>query len=300
MSHLSKTRSDGFTLIELITVIIVLGVVSVGISGFIRTGVEIYTDTTERDQLLGNSRFLVERLNRELRMAVPNSIRVKNNPADTIQCIEFVPAKWVSFYTTLPKRPDTSDTVTIVEIADNPAGYQVSNGDFAIVYPTNSNDVYNVYNNKRRQITACVDGYSNGDNDCNNAPDPNDDEHTAKLTVVAPPSTPSVPSTTAAFDDHSPASRLYFVTEVISYCLRGDSDEIYRHQGNIFNIDQLAYDSGGVLMAENMVNTISSQPPFQVIEPSLARNGLVQMLFRFELNEEIVNYSNEVHIPNVP
>lgn len=276
----------GFTLIELITVIIVLGVVSVGISGFIRTGVDIYTDVSERDQLLGNSRFVVERLNRELRMAVPNSIRVKNNTANSIQCIEFVPAKWVTFYTTLPKLPDTNNEVTIVEIAGNSAGYQVNKGDFAVVYPTQSNDIYNLASNKKREITACTDY----DGDCNNLADPLDPERTAKLTV------------TSAFADHSPASRLYFVSETISYCLRDIDNTMYRHQSDTFTDIQETYTTGGTLMTKNLINhlDLAEQQPFRIINASLTRNALVQILLTFELNEEIINYSNKVHIPNVP
>jgi len=286
MTRRIKATCKGFTLIELITVIIVLGVVSVGISGFIRTGVDIYSDVSERDQLLGNSRFFVERLNRELRMAVPNSIRVANNAANTIQCIEFVPAKWVTFYTSLPKIPDPSTAVTVVEIAGNPAGYQVDNGDFAVVYPTQSSDVYNLDNNKRQEITACTDS----DGNCNNLADPSDTERTAELTV------------TAAFTDYSPASRLYFVTETVSYCLRGIENKVYRHQSNIFNDVQDIYTTGGVLMADNLINNLglAEQQAFRIIDASLTRNALVQMLLTFELNEEIINYSNEVHIPNVP
>ena len=286
MTRRIKATCKGFTLIELITVIIVLGVVSVGISGFIRTGVDIYSDVSERDQLLGNSRFFVERLNRELRMAVPNSIRVANNPANTIQCIEFVPANWVTFYTSLPKAPDLSTAVTVVEIAGNPAGYQVNNGDFAVVYPTQSSDVYNLGNNKRQEITACTDS----DGNCNNVADPSDTERTAELTI------------TAAFADYSPASRLYFATETVSYCLRDIDNKVYRHQSNIFNDVQDIYTTGGVLMAENLMNNLglAEQQAFRVIAASLTRNALVQVLLTFELNEEIVNYSNEVHIPNVP
>jgi MSHA biogenesis protein MshO len=288
MTRYSASKTKGFTLVELITVIIVLGVVSVGISGFIRAGVDIYSDVSERDQLLGNSRFFVERLNRELRMAVPNSIRVTNNQANTIQCIEFVPAKWVTFYTTLPKIPDPSKVVTVVEIAGNPAGYQVNNGHFAVVYPTQNSDIYNLGNNKRQQITACTDG----DGDCNNLPDPLDTERTAELTV------------TAAFADYSPASRLYFVSETISYCLHDIDNKVYRHQSDTFDEMQTIYNStdGGVLMAENLINDLdlADQQPFRIINASLTRNALVQMLLTFELNEEIVNYSNEVHIPNVP
>ena len=92
MSPLGRTTSNGFTLVELVTVIIVLGIVSVGISGFIRTGLDIYSDVTEREQLLGDSRFVVERLNRELRMAVPHSVRVGNNASNDVQSIEILPS----------------------------------------------------------------------------------------------------------------------------------------------------------------------------------------------------------------
>jgi MSHA biogenesis protein MshO len=84
MTNITKATAKGFTLVELVTVIIVLGVVSVGISGFIRTGVQTYSDVIERDQLLGDSRFVVERIHRELRLAIPNSARVTANNAGNI------------------------------------------------------------------------------------------------------------------------------------------------------------------------------------------------------------------------
>ena len=287
MYRLTKAATKGFTLVELVTVIIVLGVVSVGISGFIRTGVEIYTDSTERDQLLGDSRFAVERLTRELRMAVPNSARVKANNSDTIQCIEFIPSEWVSFYTSLSVFPDTSTTATIVEFANNPVGFELNTGDFAIVYPTNiqenNNDVYHLANGKRKEITSCAD--SGTDNSCSTADDP---DGTAKLTI------------TGAFKDHSPASRLYIARKTLSYCAHKNNRSIYRNEGNISE-DQIIYTSG-TLMAENINNdfTNDDEAPFRVYEATLTRNSMVHILLAFERNEEIVNFSSEVHVPNVP
>jgi MSHA biogenesis protein MshO len=278
-----KSSSVGFTLIELITVIIILGVVSVGISGFIRTGMQIYGDVTERDQLLSESRFVVERLNRELRMAVPNSARL--NLQSDVHCLEFVPAKWVTFYTSLPLLPDLSTTVNVVAFADNSEGFVLNTStDYAVVYPTTSDDVYNTANNKRRTIAACIDGGAN--TSCSTDDDPN---NLAQLSV------------NAAFEDSSPASRLYFVRdgEAVSYCVR--DQKIYRHTDSI-NVSQTAYTSGGVLMAENLVNELgeADQQPFKVIEATLTRNGLVQTLLTFEKNDEVVNFNNEVHMPNVP
>lgn len=277
----TKRLAEGFTLIELITVIIVLGVVSVGISGFIRTGVEIYADSTERDQLLGDSRFVMERLNRELRMAIPNSVRVSANNGGTIQCVEFVPSEWVSFYTSLSVDPDTSTNATVVALDSDQYVWQA--GDFAIVYPTNNNEVYDTSLNKRIQITACSDNGT--DSDCSSADDPNG---TAQLTLAS------------AFDDHSPASRLYIARKSVSYCTRSSDGSIYRNEGAITET-QFVYGSG-ILMAENVNNDFNNpdQLPFKVSDATLTRNSLVNILFAFERNEEIINYSSEVHIPNVP
>jgi MSHA biogenesis protein MshO len=281
MTHITKTTAKGFTLVELVTVIIVLGVVSVGISGFIRTGVQIYADVTERDQLLGDSRFVVERIHRELSIAIPNSARVTANNAGNTLCLEFVPSVWVSFYTNLSVLPALSTTASIVEFADNAADFRLKTNDFAIVYPTSSGDVYDLNNNKRKVITACA---VNDADDCNEGVDPNG---VAKLTV------------SGAFEDHSPASRLYIARTAVSYCAHS-SGEIYRIEDDINSI-QTVYPAG-TLMAENLTNDFnqSAEAPFRVYEATLTRNGLVHILLAFERNKEIINYSSEVHIPNVP
>jgi MSHA biogenesis protein MshO len=281
MTHIPKATAKGFTLVELVTVIIVLGVVSVGISGFIRTGVQIYADVTERDQLLGDSRFVVERINRELRIAIPNSARVKTDRAGSIQCLEFVPSVWVSFYTSLSVLPALTTSANIVEFANNAANFSLEVNDFAIVYPTSNTDVYDLSNNKRKVITACT---VNDDDDCNQDSDPNG---IAKLTV------------SGAFEDHSPASRLYIAKKAVSYCAHSN--------GNVFRIEdaidttQTVYTSG-TLMAENLKNDFTNidEAPFRIYDATLTRNGLVHILLAFERNEEIINYSSEVHIPNVP
>jgi MSHA biogenesis protein MshO len=104
----------------------------------------------------------------------------------------------------------------------------------------------------------------------------------------------------ADFDDHSPASRLYIARKTVSYCANTGGD-IYRNEVNSFSGTPTFYSSGS-LMAENMQNdlTESAQLPFRVIDASLTRNSLVQILLAFERNEEVINYSNEVHFPNVP
>ena len=279
-------NSKGFTLVELVTVIIVLGIVSVGISGFIRSGMGIYTDVTERDQILSESRFAIERLNRELRTALPNSARYADNVANTIQCLEFVPIVWATYYTKLPILPNTSTSANVVPINDDTGTFVLNpNVDFALVYPTSNQDVYDTSDPleiKRQVITACTDDGAN--TNCSTADSSN---NLNTLTLAG------------GFADDSPASRLYIVREAVSFCVR--NQQLYRHTDTI-NTAQTVYSSGGVLMAENLINNLAEpeQQVFRVIEPTLTRNGLVSLLLTFDKNEELVNFSNEVHVPNVP
>jgi MSHA biogenesis protein MshO len=280
------TNIKGFTLVELVTVIIVLGIVSVGISGFIRSGMGIYTDVTERDQILSESRFVVERLNRELRTAVPNSARVANNGSDSIQCLEFVPINWATYYTELAILPSTSTEANVVQISDDTGKFTLNPGsDFALVYPTSNDDVYETSDSleiKRQLITACTDDGANSD--CTTGDSSN---NLATLTLAG------------AFADDSPARRLYIVREAVSFCIR--NNQVYRHV-DMINAAQTVYSTGGTLMAENLINDLSDaeQQVFRVIPPTLTRNGLINLLLTFEKNEEVVSYGNEVHIPNVP
>ena len=85
----------------------------------------------------------------------------------------------------------------------------------------------------------------------------------------------------------------------MSYCAHA-SGEIYRNEDSI-NTAQTVYTSG-TLMANNLNNDFTNtlEVPFQVFDATLTRNGLVHILLTFELNEEIIHFSREVHIPNVP
>ncbi|WP_141193212.1 PilW family protein, partial [Vibrio sp. V17_P4S1T151] len=75
----------GFTLIEMVIAIILLSVVGLFLGSVIRQSMGIYVDTTAREALIQQGRFVTERLSRELREAVPNSVMVENG------CIEFLP-----------------------------------------------------------------------------------------------------------------------------------------------------------------------------------------------------------------
>ena len=92
----NRQVATGFTLIELILVIVVLGILAVSVTSYIGLGARMYAETADRDQLLSQSRFAIERLVRELRNVVPNSVRVSGS------CIEFMPLLNAGRYASIP------------------------------------------------------------------------------------------------------------------------------------------------------------------------------------------------------
>ena len=66
----------GVTLLEMLMVIVITGIIGVAIALFVRRPVESYVDATRRAQLTDITDTAVRRITRDLRTALPNSVRV--------------------------------------------------------------------------------------------------------------------------------------------------------------------------------------------------------------------------------
>jgi|GEM_PF-208742 MSHA biogenesis protein MshO len=281
-------RQQGFTLVELVFVLIIISIVGVGISSFMRATVLQYSEFVTRSKLLSDSSFIVERMSREITHAIPNSIRIKGNA--NAHCIEFVPNKWATTYTKLPMQPSTDTEIDVIRMEDinNTMFMPLMSNDYAFVYPMESADVYDASRNKRQMISACSD---DGDGDCNTDDDSDD---IIQLTVAD------------SFAQSSPASRLYIASNAVSYCVR--NNQVFRHTSAL-QTNQTLYTTGGVLMAENIANTLSVDPmtataasddPFRWYDMGLRRNAFTRILLVFSDNGQTISFMHEVHIPNVP
>ena len=83
-----KTLQRGFTLVELIMVIVIMGVIGGMVSVFMKAPIDAYFASARRAALTDVADTAVRRMARDIGKALPNSIRNPNN-----QCLEFIPTK---------------------------------------------------------------------------------------------------------------------------------------------------------------------------------------------------------------
>lgn len=83
-------KNNGFTLVEMIVVIVITGIIAGIVAIFIKSPVQGYVDSARRAELTDIADTAVRRMARDVRIAVPNSVRQSNC---TAPCVEFIPTK---------------------------------------------------------------------------------------------------------------------------------------------------------------------------------------------------------------
>lgn len=278
MRMLSR-RSQGFTLVEMVTVILVLGVLAVGVSSFIIFGTRIFIESSAVEQVTGESRYAIERMTRDIRTALPASQRVSSGSAgaESWQCLELVPIAASSSYLTLGLAPGpAAKTATVFR--DAPAS-GIAAGQWSFVYPLTTADVYGNFpgNLGKRFLVDKVTAAANS------------------IEIEFP--------NAVRFAEASPRQRMYFTSVPISYCFIQTTNgiELWRFAGYGFNAVQpdvpaLRANGSAALMARG----VTSPSPLALLGSTLINNAVVQMDIGFAVNGQTFEYQHQVHIINVP
>ncbi|ATL97584.1 MSHA biogenesis protein MshO [Aeromonas sp. CA23] len=269
----------GFTLIELVMVILLLGIMATFTSQFIGIGTQIYGDASSREQLMSDARFAMERLNRELRDAVPGSERIEDqngNWLDEGACLRFWPISASSRYLAL-NRAQSGSTSTLELVMATPASAAnplsqdanaVKAGDLMAVFPVPNSDV--------DSLTAGCD-YGR----C-----------VARVTEVLAPVSGAQTirySSSETLAGLSPGSRVYFASQQVRYCVAGN--RLTRASAAI----AAALPATGVLMAESL-----RTGAFYRETSAFNAEGEFGMRLVFERKGESVAFNHKIGVLNVP
>ncbi|AVP92212.1 PilW family protein [Aeromonas rivipollensis] len=251
----------GFTLVELVMVILLLGVMATFSSQFIGIGTQIYGDASRREQLMSDARFALERLNRELRDAVPGSVRIEDaagNPLDQGACLRFWPIATASRYL----GSVASGGLTIVEPEVLPR-----EEDEAIIYPL-ADPALNLEQ-------GCLHG------NC-----------VARVISVGSPVSGALPLTVdGAFTKESPGQRIYFSRQQVRYCV---TNAALTRASAAIGTD--FHESTPALMAEH----VRPAPYYFYREPAAFSQSEVGLRMELEQRGERVLFNHKLETLNVP
>jgi MSHA biogenesis protein MshO len=137
---LMQKSKQGFTLVELITVMVILGVLASFSATFVVSVMRSAADVSQKNRLLSNSQLATEYMIRRLRNALPFSLRVLNEGA----CVQFMPIVASGLYMdVLPSDANGAfATGSFTPITVSPFLVAGGSADYLAIAANNSDELY--------------------------------------------------------------------------------------------------------------------------------------------------------------
>jgi MSHA biogenesis protein MshO len=295
MFNKNLANMKGFSLIELIMVIVLIGALSSVASIFIAGPVGGFVDSNRRAALVDIAETALQRMTREIHHALPNSIRISNN--GTQFGIEYLGTLNGGRYRTLPATGGPSNKLNFNTASDS---FDILGGlpDFALIDTVGGGGQANCLNN----IVDCLVIYNTG----TTATDFNayNGDNIAAITAAS--------NTSMTFDNSgspgwsfpalSPNSRFFVVDTPVSFVCDSDSGELLMYQDyNITPGQPLTAGSFGVagaVLADKVSDCGGST--FLYNAGAGVRYGLVVIRLTISADGESVSLLQQAHVLNAP
>ena len=281
----------GFTLIEMVMVIVIMGVIGGVMSVFMKSPVNAYMDSARRAALSDSADTLVRRMARDIRKSLPNSIRIPTN-----QCIEYIPTKTGGRYRAeeLTAGDNSSLNFNVADFKFNilgsnielPVNQRIAIGDVIAVYNLGTTGS-NAYEQDNTAVVTL-------------APTESAAPVETTLTIEGTPiGTPLGAASGKQFPMASASNKFQVIPaneNIVAYVCSGGN--LHRTSRSLFpsvtSFPASSCPATGPIHAQNVVCN------FDYSGSDLQRNALISMFIQLTEGGESVSLHHNVHVNNTP
>lgn len=281
----------GFSLVELIVVVVLLGILASGAGLLITNPIEAYDAQVRRQQLVDQGEMALRQIGRDVRRALPNSIRI--TAVGTGLALEMVNTVDGARYRDEFGGAYVVDPNFVLDFASadmvfnllgplrNPAAFNANNR--LVIYNTSVN-IYAEAVDVDNQGIITPAGISLGLINLGVGPTRED-----QIALSAP----------FLFTQQSPGQRAFFVDSSTSYICDPAGSQILRYAGYGFRAAQPTAPADFGVASGKVVSQLSSCN-FSYSAGSAQRGGILTIEIAISDSGETVNLLHQIHVVNVP
>ncbi len=262
----------GFTLVEMVVVIAIVGILAAAATQLIRNPAQSFIDSENRANLTDRADTALRRMARDIRNALPNSVRTTTNGGDSF--IEFVPVKAAGRYRAAVGSSVSDNPLDFSLSADTfdvlGSSVSIAAGDKLVIYNLGipGSDVYDGTNSRALLTTGTLNtlSFSGG-----------------------------------TFPQASPSSRFYVVSTPVTYACDMTNHTLLQYSGYAVQPTQPASVAtlNGLATARQLAANLTSCQ-INYVAGILQRSGVVTIYLGFAQDVANVKLMHQVNVVNSP
>jgi MSHA biogenesis protein MshO len=299
--------ANGFTLIELVIVITIAGIVAVLAATMIGNQMTAFVDLSRRAVLVDQAETAVRQMARDIRHALPNSVRVTGG-VGADQYLELIPIKDAGRYRLLAGDGTVNDDDKVLDFSTSDTDFQVLGrlpalgaDDRLVIYNIGQVDGSGDPVNGANVYAAAANNPASGAVPVLGSHVISDDGDT--LSYTGTDSNVMTLNTGHQFAFQSPQKRFYLVDQALSYICDVSTETIWRYEGYDFEADQaddrLASPLSSASIQSRLLENVT-ECAFSYAAGNAQRSGLLTITLTVSEDGERIRLVHQVHVDNAP